>query len=619
MSILNGPRLNFWGGIETNVSLPNNSPTIPSDPTNPDSEATLSLFDLTTSTLYPEAEVYSDEQLTEMINAPTGTYYTAGGWNHYGQHVVTLDSVAISSQGTPGNISTQGDLVGEPFYLLGSADPVTGAPPVTGPMMVDLDPTGTISTQIFLGGLQIGNSTPPQLLVKGNTVCSSYDVAIRILDPEQDAPGSNRISGSFQVTFSRDQIVSYNKDNPLLRSIIEAPGATGIVVRFVMFEMCPKMTTAQLDADYAAHQYTSNPSIGRVVGTLAPAFAGEPLIVTGGRQLINPSSRSAGYASVLENNLLSIDMLNIIPKQAFRSVRTDNTSPIGPNANFGDVSINLGSTTLTTLDPLKTPLSDYYVYGGILDLPLTPTQRQLANQEPIAIKAPQTRYYPSDPEPKPININAIEQTYRLTSDQRNLYLEDYPEGLEITLNLSQHGQPVTEDTVITISSGPSNGSPDAPYKDPQFWDFLEFEPRQTVKAGQSSVSFKVSLKPDSAAQAGFVTLTCAVEHGKSNGFFINLRKYAITDFGIAPGSTVTWDQVYKNVLRFHYLAFPAMSRYIALNQQDAVWGSRQMILARTSREYLGTTLYMPVVRSMSASQRALLKCWFTHEPWQPLQ
>ncbi|BCQ65197.1 MULTISPECIES: hypothetical protein [Pseudomonas] len=619
MSILNGPRLNFWGGIEANVSLPNNSPTIPSEPSNPDSQETLSLFNLTTSTLYPEAELYSDDQLTEMINAPTGDYYTAGGWNHYGQHVVTLDQVAISSQGTPGNISTQGDLVGEPFYLLGSVDPVTGAAPVTGPMMVDLDPTGTSTSQIYLGGLQIGNSTPPQLLVKGNTVCSSYDLAQRIIDPEQDAPGSNTISGSFQVTFSRDQIISYNRDNPLLRAIIEAPGATGIVVRFVMFEMCPRMTTPQLDADYAAHRYTSNPSIGRVVGTLAPAFAGEPLIVTPGRQLSNPSTRSVGYASVLDNNLLSLDMLNIIPKQAFRSDRTDNTSPIGPNANFGQVSISAGSTLLSTLDPLRSPLFDYYVYGGIVDLPLTAEQRQAASLELLSIKAPLTHYDTSDGTPVAINVNALEQPYRLSSNQRNLYLEDYPKGVEITLQLSQLGQPVNKDTVISITAGPANTFVKAPYKASQYWDFLDFEPRQTVKAGQSGVTFKVTLKPGCEALAGFAALTCKVEDGKSNGFFINLRKFATTDFGIAPGSAVTWDQVYKNVLRFHYLAFPAMSRYIALNQQDAVWGSRQMILLRTSQEYLGTTLYMPVVRSMSASQRALLKCWLTSEPWQPLQ
>ena len=71
------------------------------------------------------------------------------------------------------------------------------------------------------------------------------------------------------------------------------------------------------------------------------------------------------------------------------------------------------------------------------------------------------------------------------------------------------------------------------------------------------------------------------------------------------------------MLRFHYLAFPAMSRFIPLNQQDAIWNARQAILARTDDAYKGTTLYMPVVRSMSPCQRALLKAYLTSSPWQP--
>ncbi len=64
-----------------------------------------------------------------MINAPDGDYYTAGGWNHYGQHVVDMQNALISSQGNPGSISTTGDMVGQPVYLLGSVDPVTGRGP----------------------------------------------------------------------------------------------------------------------------------------------------------------------------------------------------------------------------------------------------------------------------------------------------------------------------------------------------------------------------------------------------------------------------------------------------------------------------------------------------------
>lgn len=105
----------------------------------------------------------------------------------------------------------------------------------------------------------------------------------------------------------------------------------------------------------------------------------------------------------------------------------------------------------------------------------------------------------------------------------------------------------------------------------------------------------------------------------SSAYFSNFRKYAQTDFGIPKGTTITWPLMYPNVLRFHYLAFPAMSRYIPLNQPNAIMGAKNPILARTSDAYKGTTLFMPVVRSMSPCQRALLRAYLTGEPWQPPQ
>ncbi|NBA97641.1 hypothetical protein [Pseudomonas sp. R5(2019)] len=602
MSILNGPRLNFWGGIRTDVSLPNNSPTIPYG-----GKLDWPLFDLTTSTLAPGAQPYTDDQLNNMINAPTSDYYTAGGWNHYGQHVVDMQNALISSQGNPGSISTTGDQVGQPVYLLGSVDPVTGQGPVSGPMMVDLDPTASTTTQIFVGGLQIGGNDNIQLLIRCNTVCSSFDVTGRVLEPaKMDAPGSFHASGTFQLTFALSSIVSWNQNSSGLRSIIQAPGATGIVLRFVMFEMCPQMTTAQLDADYTAGKYTPNPSIGRVIGTLAPAFAGEPLSCQPGRQLVNPATGNAAYAALGSSGLLSLDMVNIIPKQTFRAVRDDITSPIGPNANYGPVTISAGTTALTTLNPTSSPLVNYYVYGGIVDLPLSASQQQAVKTTPLAITAPN--------QVAGTALQATESTYRVYADQRNVYLEDYPKGLSITLQVRYLGGPVPNATEIDLK--PSHT---AVYKNKQYWDFLNFPTSLTVNAGQLAVSFPVTLKPGSAAQAGFATLTCTAKGFPGSAFFTNFRKYAQTDFGIPKGTTITWQQMYPNVLRFHYLAFPAMSRYIPLNQPDAIMAAKNPILARTSDAYKGTTLFMPVVRSMSPCQRALLRAYLTGEPWQPPQ
>ncbi len=605
MSILNGPRLNFWGGIRTDVSLPNNSPTIPYD-----GNDDWPLFDLTTSTLAPGAEPYTDDQLNNMINAPAGNYYTAGGWNHYGQHVVDMQNALISSQGIPGSINTTGDLVGQAVYLLGSVDPVTGQGPVSGPMMVDLDPTSSTTTQIFVGGLQIGGNDNIQLLIRSNTVCSSFDVAGRVLLPaKMDAPGSFHASGTFQLTFPLSSIVSWNQNSSGLRSIIQAPGATGIVLRFVMFEMCPTMTTEQLDADYAAGKYTPNPSIGRVIGTLAPAFADEPLNCQPGRQLVNQSTGNAGYADLGDTGYLSIDMVNVIPKETFRAVRDDITSPIGPNADYGTVTISAGTTTLTTLEPTSRFLFDYYVYGGIVDLPLTADQLQAVRTSALAINAPG--------KVAGTTLQATESTYRIYAEQRNVYLEDYPNGLSVTLQVRYLGGAVPSTTEIGLQAIPAADPPT--YKEPQYWDFLDYPDSLTVSAGQLSVSFPVTVKPGSAAQAGFVALTCTANGLDSSAYFTNFRKYAQTDFGIPKGTTITWPLMYPNVLRFHYLAFPAMSRYIPLNQPDAIMGAKNPILARTSDAYKGTTLFMPVVRSMSPCQRALLRAYLTGEPWQPPQ
>lgn len=605
MSILNGPRLNFWGGIRTDVSLPNNSPTIPYD-----GNDKWPLFDLTTSTLAPGAQPYTDDQLNNMINAPTGNYYTAGGWNHYGQHVVDMQNALISSQGVPGSISTTGDLVGQAVYLLGSVDPVTGQGPVSGPMMVDLDPTASTTTQIFVGGLQIGGNDNIQLLIHCNTVCSSFDVAGRVLLPaKMDAPGSFHASGTFQLTFPLSSIVSWNQNSSGLRSIIQAPGATGIVLRFVMFEMCPTMTTEQLDADYAAGKYTPNPSIGRVIGTLAPAFADEPLNCQPGRQLVNQVTENAGYADLGDTGYLSIDMVNVIPKETFRAVRDDITSPIGPNANYGTVTISAGTTTLGTLDPTSRPLVDYYVYGGIVDLPMTFNQQQAVRTSALTISAPG--------KVAGTTLNATESTYRIYADQRNVYLDDYPDGVSITLQVRYLGGAVPSTTEIDLQAIPAANPPT--YKDPQYWDFLDYPKSLTINAGQLAVSVPVTVKSGTAGQAGFVALTCTANGQDSSAYFTNFRKYAQTDFGIPEGTTITWPLMYPNVLRFHYLAFPAMSRYIPLNQPDAIMGAKNPILARTSDAYKGTTLFMPVVRSMSPCQRALLRAYLTGEPWQPPQ
>ena len=125
----------------------------------------------------------TDDELIAALRKPAtsggNNYYTVGGWNYYGDHQVVFQGATVSSSGAPGGVSTTGEMVGLPVFLLGSVDPVSGEGPYGGAVMVDLDPTSSQSTQIYVGGLQIGVDTPA-LLVRANTRCQRISwIALR--------------------------------------------------------------------------------------------------------------------------------------------------------------------------------------------------------------------------------------------------------------------------------------------------------------------------------------------------------------------------------------------------------------------------------------------------------
>ena len=76
MGVLNGPRINFWGGIQTNVCVANNADKI----------GDAVMLDLATATVSSQ---FSDQEIIDQIRKPSGSYYTEGGWNYYGDHQVS--------------------------------------------------------------------------------------------------------------------------------------------------------------------------------------------------------------------------------------------------------------------------------------------------------------------------------------------------------------------------------------------------------------------------------------------------------------------------------------------------------------------------------------------------
>lgn len=574
MGYLNGPRINFWGGGSTNVDTANNADN--------------DIVDLVTATVTADktdAELIEDLRRPNTLNGEN--YYTVAGWNYYGDHQVAFMNAEVSSSGHPGSVSTGGDLVGMPVYLLGSMDPQSGDGPYGGPVMVDLDPTSSQTTRIYVGGLQIGNPQPV-LLIRSDTLCHSHFLGLRYnrdtTQPPYLTPGSAYANGTFQAGFPKEAIVSYDDSLQLLKDIIDAPGVIGIVLRFSMFEFMPGMSTDDVQENYKNNYNDANPSLGRIIGTIGPWLADEPATCPPGRLLQNNKLGGAQGLAHLDTmaNRLSLDLVSTLQGQAIRQAPKGNTAPIGPNVDYGDLQIGTASGVLAVTPSLS---ETYYLFGGIYDVALNANDARTLADTAIVINSRKN------------GLDIEESRLRVYSNDRNIYLDEVGGATTITLKVMELGGPVKSDTQLTLSTASSGTAPDA--------GFLTFPSSLSVKAGSDRVHFEVS---DNGGNAGFLALNVAFD--QNTAYFVNFRKYEQDDFsGIIGQGNISWDTVYEHCLRFYYLLFPAMSKRIPLNDEATIQAVGGEILKRISDSYRHTTLYMPVTRSLSPGKVALLRAY----------
>jgi hypothetical protein len=91
----------------------------------------------------------------------------------------------------------------------------------------------------------------------------------------------------------------------------------------------------------------------------------------------------------------------------------------------------------------------------------------------------------------------------------------------------------------------------------------------------------------------------------------DFSKYYIDPHAEEPvgNQNLTFDVVYRKVLRTYYLLYPVMNQVFPLNSESVVKSMAKGILQRTEKSLWMTTSYMPRTRDMSASRRTLLRAW----------
>lgn len=587
MSYLNGPRINFWGGGSTNVDTANNEQYESSGSKNP-------IVDLihtkVTSTL-------TDDEVIRLLRSPTVNsagqpYFAIGGWNYDGDHQFALMNAKVSSSGFPGAISAAGNLTDLPVYLLGSLDPVSGEGPYGSPVMVDLDPTSSETTQIYAGGLLVGSMEQPALLIQGNSVCHSRMLGLRYGDDVKGpylTPGSIKANGTFQLAFEKSAIKAWDKNNPLLRQMIEDSRSQGILVRFSMFQFFPAKDSDSMQKNYQENRNEPNPSVGRIIGTIGPWYANEPATDLAGRHLVNKSLGGAQGVALFDERtgVLSLDLVSALQGSAIRNDGNNYTSPPEPNIDYGKLMVSVGGRMIAEMDSQR---DSYYLSGGIYDVKIDPPFYEMLKRQPLSITSERQ------------GLNIQELPLRISSDQRNIYCDPYSEVINIHLRIDYLGAPPREDTVINLSTSSPGTLPDG--------SFLQYPSRIIVPAGRQFFTFTVTTNAD---RYGFSKLTLATP--SSSGCEMSFRKYPRHDYStVIRSGDIPWKLVYEECLRFYYVLFPAMSKRIPLNDEATIRAVGNELLKRLSEPYRHTTLYMPLTRSLSPGKVALLRAFLQQTP-----
>jgi hypothetical protein len=351
--------------------------------------------------------------------------------------------------------------------------------------------------------------------------------------------------------------------------------------------------------------------------------------------------------------VISLDLVGTFPKYGFRD-------PDGPGeatargfqapkqmADVGTVQLAVvpvsggPAQAIATIDYGLDDYSSYDAFGGIVDLTYDTTLGSLIGSGTLVIQAT------SAPNP---NVTLLqEDTLRVVTDDRTMYL--LPGGSQAArIKVSDRGGPTKSDTVLylfeyrDVIAQQSGGScagvrpnqtviqPDAanpPILRTQsvtipagqgFSDWFPV-PISAVDSGATILAFQTNNSPfgspSAAAGKSPPAITYVGVPGWSTATYSAIRVYANDDFSsLYAAGPLQWQDVYARALRYYYVLFPAMSRFIPLNYPDMLVAQADLVNARLntpSDPAFWTTANMPATRTMSPAKVKLIKDFISQQ------
>lgn len=582
MSVLEIPRVYFkgevsWDPVTTNNYAPTDAPAAYDEN---GCDSTLNVARVGSANVAPFRSAAIDEVVS------------AGNWNPAGSYRSPFYNSYVSGVDLGQGLDT--------------SDPFVSAPVAFTGMLVDAEPYGAYSSQLFFDDMCFGIDGGCRIY--GKRVTRFTDRYINFFAN----PTNNMIAGVasvvWQTCFDKQQglIIDAHDSRALaaLRACLDDDDVLGTMVRFVTYRTVyyddetlsngsPASAAAgqALQAKLKAGGFQPNPARSLLVGTVGLWRRGDPMHEPGDRALlttgvpikvssdpkINTGVCGSAWARV-GNDRITLDLSNCIPW----------ASRIPTKANLGDLRIvaadpppAVAIMNVATIPASAYGEAAYAATSGIIDIPIdSGLARTLKGMNLGVMGGDGTKYLDEAPlRAIPSQPNLYIDQGTTTATQVQVYERGAPAGAGIKVTMSELG--ATQQTAVA---------------------------QVTDAAGQ--VSFPLSGATGTVTGLVFQPGDNPTLPVTANAF--DTQTYTYMYLRVLPADAAigvlapTWDNVHNYVLSNWEAMAPCMDNWLRLGDEAQVRAYATVIRKLTDPANFESFRFMPVTRDMTAGQRRLL-------------
>ena len=602
MSVLETPRILFrgnmaWDPIVTN----NNGPPYP--PAYDENEAVSVYPDV--PTIQAKVAAFRQQAIEDVdpfVNPQTGPNRV---WNPQGTHRSSFYDEAFPDAVAPQSAIVESCVSGvDTGGGASTSDAFVGAPARFNSMLVDLEPYGSYSSQLFFDTMSFGIDGGCRIFCPRTARVTDRYINLG-RNPVYYIAGFASVV--WQTSFAKaDGLTIDPYDSTALQQLcgaLDAEDVLGLTVRWTVYRTIyydtpalagnptlQKQVAQQLIAKLNGGGFQPNPARSKLVGVIGLWRENEPAHEPGDRALLAtqwPPGRPADPPCVatafarLDTASITLDLGNSMPETGLDLTKQ----------NWGDLQVQAVDPADPT-NPIKLgdpiPYDDYsreaYEAGsGIVTVAVDPDAARASATIPIQVVQLST------------GTALLQETqYRAIPLIPNLYL-DAGQDFDAEVQVYEWGVPAGAGVPVTIAMMDYSGG-----------NYLGSTQTATVAGGIASFPTQFGQGPINA----YVPLPGANPQLPTGGINTQINTYLYVRYLPADSAIAalpaTWDNVYANVLANWKAMAPCMDNWLDLDDEAQVLAYATVIKRLTDPGAFEDFRFMPVTRDMSPGARTLL-------------